>query len=372
MLVVADDATGALEAGGILAGLGHPANVELDAGALVPPEGVRVVLLPTRHDDAAAARARVNDAFARFGLHPGADGARLYWKTDSTLRGPIGNCFAALRGLFPERPLVYVPAYPAMGRTVREGVLHVDGVPVAETAFARDPRWPVRESRVAMVAGHAMGLRVALIRDDAALSAWLRAWRSGTTDVAVCDAETDADVAALFAACRDAERVLGCKAMAAGPAGGIRMWTGGGGVPWAAASTLGAVQRWLVLCGSRHPVSRVQAEAARAMGLPVLAMPEETQADADRALRRVAEAAAATGADGMLIFGGDTALALWRRLGLRAVQALGEVLPGVPVSRGVPASRGAGIVFVTKAGGFGAPDLVAKILAMAAGVGGDA
>lgn len=367
MLVVADDATGALEAGGILAGLGHVADVELQAGALVPREGVRVVLLPTRHDDAAAARVRVTEAFAMFGVHPGADAARIYWKTDSTLRGPIGDCFAALRVLFPERPLVYVPAYPAMGRTLRQGVLRVDGVPVAETAFAQDPRWPVRESRVAVVAGHAMGLRVALIRDDAALSVWLREWRSGTADVAVCDAETDAQVASLFAACREAEGVLGSTVMAAGPAGGIRAWAGGGSVPSAAASTLGAVTRWLVLCGSRHPVSRVQADAARAMGVPVLAMPEETLADADRVLRQMAQAAAAADADGILVFGGDAALALWRAMGLQSVQALGEVLPGVIASRGVPPKRGRPAMFVTKAGGFGPPDLVAQVLAMAAG-----
>jgi uncharacterized protein YgbK (DUF1537 family) len=125
------------------------------------------------------------------------------------------------------------------------------------------------------------------------------------------------------------------------------------------------VKRWLVLCGSRHPVSRAQAEAARAMRVPVLVMPEETMADAGRALRQMAEAAAATDADGMLVFGGDTALALWRAMGLRSVQALGEVLPGVPVS------RGAGVVFVTKAGGFGPTDLVAQVLAMAAGARGN-
>jgi uncharacterized protein YgbK (DUF1537 family) len=371
MLVVADDATGALEAGGILAGLGHVADVELDAGALAPREGARVVLLPTRHDDAAAARVRVTEAFAMFGVHPGADAARIYWKTDSTLRGPIGDCFAALRVLFPERPLVYVPAYPALGRTAREGVLRVEGVPVADTAFAQDPHWPVRESRVAVVAGQTMGLRVALLRDAAALAAWLREWRGGTDDVAVCDAETDAEVVALFGACAEAEGSVGCRTLAAGPAGGIRAWAGGGSASGVAPSALSVVKRWLVLCGSRHPVSRIQADAARAIGLPVLAMPEETMADAGRALRQMAEAAAATDADGMLVFGGDTALALWRTMGLRSVQALGEVLPGVPVSRGKPVSRGAGVVFVTKAGGFGPTDLVAQVLAMAAGARGN-
>src|SRR5882762_6252805 len=60
--------------------------------------------------------------------------AHIYKKTDSTLRGPIAAEFRGLLDVWPELPLVYAPAYPALGRTVRSGVLYVDGRPVSETA----------------------------------------------------------------------------------------------------------------------------------------------------------------------------------------------------------------------------------------------
>jgi len=43
----------------------------------------------------------------------------LYLKTDSTLRGNIGSEISAVLAAFPGSPLVYAPAYPRMGRTVR-------------------------------------------------------------------------------------------------------------------------------------------------------------------------------------------------------------------------------------------------------------
>ncbi|MGP6159117.1 MAG: four-carbon acid sugar kinase family protein [Vulcanimicrobiaceae bacterium] len=40
------------------------------------------------------------------------------------------------------------PAYPKNGRTSRDGVLYVHGVPVDETDFGRDPFAPVRDARI--------------------------------------------------------------------------------------------------------------------------------------------------------------------------------------------------------------------------------
>jgi len=58
------------------------------------------------------------------------------------------------------------------------------------------------------------------------------------------------------------------------------------------------------------------------------------------------------------VFGGDTALALWNALGITELRPLGEVLPGVVVSVSADEKR----IFVTKAGGFGGPSLIAEIL----------
>ena len=72
-------------------------------------------------------------------------------RIDSTLRGNISAELQALAHFYPDWRIAYAPAYPALGRTVRLGVLYVDGIAVAETAFANDALNPVRSSSVSAV-----------------------------------------------------------------------------------------------------------------------------------------------------------------------------------------------------------------------------
>ena len=44
--------------------------------------------------------------------------------------------------------LVFAPAFPAAGRTTVGGVQLVDGIPVSETIYGRDPVHPARHSRL--------------------------------------------------------------------------------------------------------------------------------------------------------------------------------------------------------------------------------
>jgi 4-hydroxythreonine-4-phosphate dehydrogenase len=63
--------------------------------------------------------------------------------------------------------------------------------------------------------------------------------------------------------------------------------------------------------------------------------------------------------DALVVFGGDTARAVLEELGAPRLEPLGEVLPGVPVSALPFAGRE--LPLVTKAGGFGEPDVVDRI-----------
>jgi uncharacterized protein YgbK (DUF1537 family) len=65
--------------------------------------------------------------------------------------------------------------------------------------------------------------------------------------------------------------------------------------------------------------------------------------------------------DTMIIFGGDTARSLMKALGIREIEPLGEALPGVPVSRIIHSGRP--LTLITKAGGFGGPDLLPQLAA---------
>jgi uncharacterized protein YgbK (DUF1537 family) len=62
--------------------------------------------------------------------------------------------------------------------------------------------------------------------------------------------------------------------------------------------------------------------------------------------------------DVLTVFGGDTALGIHRALGGPPFEAWVEIVPGVPLS------RCGDLFWITKAGGFGAADILCKILEM--------
>jgi uncharacterized protein YgbK (DUF1537 family) len=57
----------------------------------------------------------------------------------------------------------------------------------------------------------------------------------------------------------------------------------------------------------------------------------------------------------LIVFGGDTAFGILDALGRPAIHPVLEILPGVPLS------RTGGLFLVTKAGGFGPPDVLVRI-----------
>lgn len=319
---LADDLTGALEVGAKFAGRGMAAEVavwpRIEAGG-----AAAVIDIETRHIEPDEAAARVLRAAPAAEL--------IFHKTDSTLRGNIAAEIAALARAYPQRRVLYVPAYPSMGRTVRGGRLFVEGVPLEETAFARDPRRPARGSDVRQVLGIGAG-------------------------VEIVDAETEDGVA------RAAGRIL------TAPARWIACGTGA--LAGHLAAGMGArtepprpgVARAVVVNGSMHEQSRRQVRAAREAwaedsGWTILESPDETAA-AWRPAQLAAEAKVAIEAlkpQAVIVFGGETALELVREMGWEKLEPVGEVLPGMPLT------RCGGLWMVTKAGGFGAVDTLEQM-----------
>lgn len=360
--LVADDLTGAADAAGALVCTGGSAAVCL-AGD--PPAGADVLALVTDSRGLPAGPAGARTAAAVAALRRwGADW--LYVKIDSTLRGPVAATVGAALASWPAGPALACPALPAQGRRVRGGVL-------------RAPGWP-----------------------DRAVAAALPAV------VPVADAETDAQLRAV------AETVLRRRAVAVGSAGlagalaGFADFAG-------RAPELPVASGVLVVCGSGHPASREQVEALRAAGAlavrwagdpaagpaapgpagPAAPGPAGPAADPDRPAagpdaagalaaagralaggrlvlltapagsdRRSGLAAAAVAllatapAAGLVLTGGDTALAVAKALGASVLWLAGEVEPGVPVGR-LDTAAGP-LPVVTKSGGFGGPDLLVR------------
>ena len=343
-VVLADDATGALECASVLAGLGFDVALTLDAEPQLC-SGILVADTESRHLLAA-------DAGRRIGRWPERTAAAIFKKTDSTLRG---NIAAELLALLSRGPLVYVPAYPKLGRTVLDGRLLVNGIPVDQTEFARDALHPVRSSVVAHLfpAGSVVSIR------DAKQLACFLALREAK--IAICDAASDEDLRAI------AESLRGNEVTVAGPSGFIGHWASLGTFPRKLPAVAPVVHKWLVVCGSRHPRSRRQAHLAERSGLTVLLSAQEELSPeaaatelARRAVKCIGECPRGPAGRpvlplGVVVMGGDTAWALWRALGISHLTPLPEVLPGVA------ACLSGDLLFVTKAGGFGEDDLVTRV-----------
>ena len=349
-VVLADDATGALECASILAGLRHEVTISLGPWPVGRPwSGILVVDLESRHLPEELVRQLVGGCVE--GLAPDA----LYLKTDSTLRGPIAVSLLEVMVRARTCPVVYVPAYPKLGRTVRDGRLLVDGLPLEQTAFARDVRHPARSSYLQeLFAGEARE-HVVNVTDVAALKEKLL---TGHREILVCDAGTDADLGGIA----DALRAAGKGAVVAGPSGFVAHWASLAGFATRPQSRRPTVSKWLVVCGSLHPQSRLQLARAAQFGVETLASDSTHIMEPAQAARELAAAVVARVAahkpQAILIMGGDTAFEVWKALGVTVLEPLAEVLPGIAACR----SPGQDLVFVTKAGGFGDDSLVQQVI----------
>src|SRR3954462_3144661 len=166
ILVLADDLTGALESGAAFARRGIESTVTL-LKADWSGKPVLVIDTETRHLAEEEARRRV----AEIGKNLPA--RLVYKKTDSTLRG---NIRAELHALSLLGPVLYVPAYPQLGRTLKAGCLHVYGVPVEKTVFATDPLHPVRNGNIAALLAGTSGISICEESTEAGIEAAARGW----------------------------------------------------------------------------------------------------------------------------------------------------------------------------------------------------
>jgi len=383
--LIADDLTGACDAGALLVGCGPVRVVWPGAGAPAGDARVLVIDTESRSLDAAAAAARVAAAVRDLGAR--AARGLLFKKIDSTLRGPVGAELEALLAASGRGAALLCPAFPGQGRTVRGGALRIHGRLAHETAVGRDPGYPGATSDVAEIAGRGLArpvarLPLAVVREPDALQRALAALETG---VAVADAETDADLDGLAAtAARRPDLVLVgsaglARAVAAAqgsaapriplPAGGARLAVAGSVHP-ATRKQIAALERAGVAGIRVDRAGEADARVVRAAladGRPAfIATPEAAaERDAGEAARRLGRAAARllhrALADLVVVTGGDSAIALLRALGatdlaLRGVPADGLALADARLG------DGRALPLVTKAGGFGGPDLLLSLL----------
>lgn len=196
VLVIADDFTGANDAGSGLAQAG--ARVHVLFSSTTPPDtaaaDVWVISTDSRavSADEAAARTtavvRQYEALIRQGW--------LFKKIDSTLRGNIGAEVRAVLTASKKKRALIVPAVPRLGRVTRSGEVLVNGVPLIDTEYVSDPKTPVISARVLTQLGiSGTEIDLATLRSDR-----FPALLAGQQGVVVIDAELESDIARILAA----------------------------------------------------------------------------------------------------------------------------------------------------------------------------
>ena len=403
--LVADDLTGALDAAAPFAGSGLRTRVHRSADTVpAPGDAPSASCGPERPEPTAARREPAGTVLAvsTSSRHLAPDAARAavkatarrlrawsprlaFKKVDSTLRGPVPAEVAAAMEGFGRRMALVCPAFPAAGRIVRGGEVFVHGEPLRETEYARDLRTPSPAESLAVLLGR-IGTVRELRPEDAHPAALL-------PDIAIADAQTESDLARLAALV--SERATEILAVGSdGLAAGLASASGAPGPPLRLARGRGRIV--LFALGSRTGTTAEQAERLRQAhpGTPVVEAPagvldagavaratgrapavvaripphprgepgEVAQAFA-AGIRRSVERLGGPGHLAALVAtGGDTVEAILDAFDIPALDVLGEFRPGIPVSRAA-AAGGAELVLVSKAGGFGTPDLFAEIAA---------
>lgn len=397
MAIVADDLTGALDAGVCMlpsrVAVATSADRAADTISRQLPD-VLSVNAGTRHLSPSEAYDQVA-ALVRLARHSGCQ--TVFKKTDSALRGNVGAELAAALEVSGAPRLHFLPAFPAMGRTTLDGVHLVDGVPVAQSAFGSDPFEPVRQSYVVAIIATQTSVPVRLVRSDEPVP-------QDFEGIVVYDAQTDDAMYQRVVQLRDLGE-LGAVAGCAGLAQALRTlhYDGRG----AAQADFGG--NLLAVCGSVNIVSRAQCRYAQDNGAAIFPIAERQKCDAgwigsDEGRRFVREVSGSwrsrpltvvdgsgmedltqllpKGADvrqtvadnvarlllaicregihgSVLVMGGDILSSFLTAANVGTVRPLGEATHGIVVFQievgGCPFS------FAAKSGGFGAKDLFVQL-----------
>ena len=142
IVVIADDITGAAELAGMACSCGLHTEMLTKMAPRLPSCDVLVMATDTRsmtEGDAVACTIATARQLAGYGC-------RLFKKTDSALRGHIMAEIQALLSVTDYGSVVFIPANPSKNRIIRQRVYYVDGVPIGETDFSRDPEFPAFSS----------------------------------------------------------------------------------------------------------------------------------------------------------------------------------------------------------------------------------
>ncbi len=339
--ILADDFTGALDAAAPFAASEAPVKLVLgDIGDKAAKLTISSESRDLAVDDSCKAVAQAYRVLSSAGLDGAASSGQPIWfkKVDSVLRGnSIAETIAMMRqGDFST--CIFAPAFPWMGRRTRDGMHEVRVGEDWSPASVHD-------------------LREAFAQQG--LEAQLFAPGRPFKGVVIGDAVSQSDLDELVARYRDVPGVL---------------WVGSRGLAQALApdfQSRAQPRLSAVIVGTAHSVTRKQVAHAQNCGLgsgedgAALIDPVPSAKDAGAttaALMRDVPKIQVRPGTGLMVIGGDTLSAVLAASDARSMECLGEIGPGLPISR-IVGGQFDGVEIVTKSGGFGDAELLERMMA---------
>ncbi len=337
IVLLADDLTGACDAAAAFLRSGRTVRVWF--GCVVQfsaPESVQAFNTNSRSLPPRRAARIVSLAAEALG----SDSNSLFFKKiDSAARGPLAAEVLAAHHALSTRAVLLAPAFPAAGRTVRNGILHV-----------QDPVGDPSEIPLVDLFPPSVRSDIVNVSKPSDLATTIDPGKT----IFICDSTTQADLEALARAAKEMPGLLyaGSAGLAHALAGLHEMKLPVALVPPAS--------RTLLIAGSPHPVTKAQLQNLdrdRFDGLQVLQVRFTF-----RAAARIRSAFDSIAPQALILTGGDTALLAVQALEAHSLLLQGEIAPGIPWGL-VQGGLAHGCLVVTKSGGFGAPSAFNDILA---------
>jgi uncharacterized protein YgbK (DUF1537 family) len=275
LLIIADDFTGALDTGVQFATSGANTrvvtSVDYDFCQIDPEVQVLVMDAETRHLSAKEAYDIVYDITKRAVAQKI---PYLYKKTDSALRGNIGSELTAMLEAAGGKTLSFLPAFPKMKRCTKEGIHYIDGVPVNESVFGKDPFEPVTCSNIAQIIADQSSVKVSLrdIGNQKTSEKNSDDQNQQQPELLVWDAETDEELEFLGQYLYEKDQMH----LTAGCAGFATVLPELLGLNGEKRANIKLFPKFLVICGSVNPITATQLDYAEKHGfLRIRLKPEE-------------------------------------------------------------------------------------------------
>ncbi len=258
---------------------------------------------------------------------------------NSDARGPFAAEILAAHGALSTRAVLLAPAFPSMGRLVRDGILEIHDATASTSQIRLTKLFPLT-----------VRSRIAVISRPSELAPALE---SGNI-ILLCDSASQDDLLALARAAQDLPGLL---------------YAGSAGLAHALAALsemnlptalIPPTSRTLLIAGSPHPVTTLQLDNLGS-----------DQSDTFRVLRiryvfraaaRIRAAFRSFAPQALILAGGEMALLAVHALEAHSFILQGELAPGIPWGL-VQGGAAHGCIVVTKSGAFGPPSVFNDILA---------